>query len=291
MELVNPIFLLGTQRSGTTLLARILSSHSKLYIQNELPMDGLFDTPMSKEIIIDRFKTKISRMHRVEVSRYQHELPIWGLKDPLLTYQLDALEQYFPESKYILIVRDGRGVVNSYIENRWGLGTNVFTGAQRWLREVSIQRKFCEQMQQNSITLRFEDLVADIQTQTRRVCDFLGVEFEEGMLVYHQKESGFGRNRENLNTDRAPDQTISEKWKQKLTMRQVSIIESLSGEELSLYGYERIGNRNIKVGFLERLYYKVHQLVIGEIQLQYQLKVRDFLKKVKSVLGWSSIKG
>ena len=40
--LPSPIFLLGTQRSGTTLLTRILSAHPDIFIQNELPLDTIF---------------------------------------------------------------------------------------------------------------------------------------------------------------------------------------------------------------------------------------------------------
>ena len=36
------IILLGTQRSGTTLLTRMLSAHSAIFIQNEISVEKIF---------------------------------------------------------------------------------------------------------------------------------------------------------------------------------------------------------------------------------------------------------
>ena len=38
--LSNPVFVLGCQRSGTTLLCAILNRHPALYVVNELPWDS-----------------------------------------------------------------------------------------------------------------------------------------------------------------------------------------------------------------------------------------------------------
>merc|ERR1712137_288117 len=124
METVNtepssPIFLLGTQRSGTTLLTRILSAHKDIFIQNELPLHTIFTENASREEIVKNIDKHFQIRYDEHIGSFlENNCKIaWGLKDPQLTEHLEALEQFIPESKFIIIVRDGRGVVNSYIEN------------------------------------------------------------------------------------------------------------------------------------------------------------------------------
>lgn len=281
MNSVSPVFLLGTQRSGTTLLTRILSTHSDFYMQNELPMEGIFSAPYSKQIILERMATKIKRLHGKSVALEGGDND-WGLKDPLLTGQLPVLAECFADSKYILIVRDGRGVVNSYMENKWGLGTNVYTGALRWKEEVTLQMKFVENFKNNSMIIRYEDLVADLSGTLHNVCDFLNISFEDSMLDYYKGDAGFGLNKENRHTNKAPDLALAEKWKVKLSPRQIGIINSVANNTLNSHGY-KTDAPEIKISLIERLYYELHQKIIGEIQLQYQLKFKGWLKKLKIV--------
>jgi hypothetical protein len=281
VQLINPIFLLGTQRSGTTLLTRILSAHCGLYIQNELPMQGLFDEPTSKQVLLERFTRAIDRIHKKKLSIEENSDLHWGLKDPLLTYQLEHLATHFPHSKYILIVRDGRGVVNSYMDNRWGLGTNVYTGAQRWKEEIQLQMDFAARFHENCLLIRYEDLIGDLELTLNKVCAHLEISFDSQMLNYHNAPLEFNDNRENRNTQKAPDTKLAQKWRDKLTSRQIGIIEYVAGKELNINGYSHEGMK-IKPSFLEVIYYRIHQAIKGELQLQYQLKLRDKLKK----LGW-----
>lgn len=278
METVDPIFILGTQRSGTTLISRILSSHKNLYIQNELPMQGLFEYPFDKATLVARFTRKIFEIHGVELSDEPGKSPIWGLKEPLLTYQLPALMECFPNSKYILIVRDGRGVVNSYMDNRWGLGTNVYTGAERWKKEVNLQVDFMQKIN-HGLTIKYEDLVTDMQSTIRNICEFLEVEFDEQMVNYYQKGASYAKNRENINTYKAPDASITQKWREVLSTRQIGVIEQIAEKELKSFDYEFVGSKPY-VSILEKLYYKLHQAIVGEFQLQYQLKFKDLFKRL-----------
>ena len=63
--LPSPIFLLGTQRSGTTLLTRILSAHPDIFIQNELPLDTIF-TPGAD---VDAITANINRHFNIRYKR------------------------------------------------------------------------------------------------------------------------------------------------------------------------------------------------------------------------------
>jgi hypothetical protein len=278
-DLYNPIFLLGTQRSGTTLLTRILSSHPNLYIQNELPMDDLFEGPLNKEILLKRIVAKVFDIHKVLLPMKKEGELLWGWKEPLLTYELDALERCFPASKYILIIRDGRGVVNSYMDNRWGLGTNAYTGALRWKKEVALQMAFAKKMQERCLTIRYEDLVQNLPALLAQLCDFIGVEFTSQMLEFHNKKLDFQVNRENINTTKPADQSHSDKWRKALTSREIALVELVAGQELETNGYV-VDHAPISPGWLELTYYRIHQKIIGEFQLQYKWKYRDKLKKL-----------
>jgi hypothetical protein len=278
-NLYNPLFLLGTQRSGTTLLTRILSSHPRLYVQNELPIEGLFDGELGKEIILKRIVDSIQNIHGIQVPLEQDNDAPWGWKEPLLTYHLDALEQHFPESKYILIIRDARGVVNSYMDNKWGLGTTAYTGALRWQKEVALQLAFAKKMQDKCLTLRYEDLIRDLPKVLKQLCEFIGIEYSEDMLDFHQKKLEFKENRENRNTQKPADPTNIDKWSQVLSSREVALIEHVSNQELVEMDYELV-SKPILPSWFELAYYKAHQAIIGELQLQYKWKYKDKLKKL-----------
>ena len=280
--LPSPIFLLGTQRSGTTLLTRILSAHPDIIIQNELPLDNIF-TPGSD---IDAITANINRHFNI---RYKRDIQsflesnnkrFWGLKDPQLTEHLDALESFVPHSKFIIIVRDGRGVVNSYIENRWGLGTNAYTGALRWKDEVEQQVKFTEKFPDACLIVKFEDLIEDHENQLRKICEHLGVTFNECMLNYHKEKMKYVPNKQNLNTNKAPSKALATQWQNKLSQKEVDIVNTYAGNMLHRFGYIETQKDQCLSG-LSKFYYKVHQAVLGELQIQYRLKMPKLSKRFK----------
>ena len=131
------LFILGTQRSGTTLLARVLSSHPDFFAQTEgVNIRKIFYSAKSIDDISANFNNQFIKIHNdVSINDFlkQKKIKNWGYKDPRLTEYLESLDLIINTSertcKFILIVRDARGVVNSYIDNKWGLGTNAYTGA------------------------------------------------------------------------------------------------------------------------------------------------------------------
>lgn len=287
METVNnepssPIFLLGTQRSGTTLLTRILSAHKDIFIQNELPLHTIFTRNANREEIIKNIEKHFQIRYGEHIDSFLESncKVAWGLKDPQLTEHLEALEQFVPESKFIIIVRDGRGVVNSYIENKWGLGTNAYTGALRWKTEVEQQVKFAEKNPESCLIVRFEDLIKDQHTQLLKICDHLEVSFDQSMLDYHKEQMKYVPNKQNINTNKAPDAKLATKWKESLTARQIDIINTYAGEILTKFDYiQRKSQRDLRATTIAL--YKFHQFFLGEIQIQYQLAKMKFKNRFK----------
>jgi spore maturation protein CgeB len=284
----SPIFILGTQRSGTTLLTRILSSHSKLFIQNEVNVLKVFKNATSKTDILNALDDQIYSRHDVTIKQIlaKSENSLWGVKDPQLTEYIPQLKLFLPESKFIIIVRDGRGVVNSYKNNKWGLGTNVYSGTLRWLFEVSEQKRFMRENPQQVLLLRYEDIIKDTSQEIKKICHHLQLEFEPEMLEYYLQKAQYKKNKSNINTNKEPDASFAEKWKQELSKHEIDIIEHLANEQLISNDYDLIG-RSIHISFLEKYYYKFHQMIVGEYQIQFQLKNLYIKQKLKK---WGLLK-
>lgn len=267
--MLSPLFIMGTQRSGTTLLTRILSAHPEIFIQNELDLPKVFQDTSSTESVLKGLAKQIYIESGSNLDSLLGDNTIWGLKDPQLTEYIDVLRNFLPESKFIIIVRDGRGVTNSYMENKWGLGTNAYYGALRWKREVEEQLKFIAEMPQNFLFIRYEDLVTDLEMTLKKVCDFLECSLEPEMLEYDKQESYYNVQRENIHTFKKPDKALSEKWKSKLSQFEINIVEHVAGYLLEKLGYSKIGDP-ITLSKFQLFYFKWHQKVIGEIQIQYR---------------------
>jgi hypothetical protein len=269
--MTNPVFILGTQRSGTTLLTRILSAHPSIFIQNELDLPKIFQRANNKNEVIKNIKKQLF----IETGKTldQHlegkQEPLWGLKDPQLTEYIPQLREFIPDSKFIIIVRDGRGVTNSYMENKWGLGTNAYYGAQRWLREVKEQQAFMKESPENFYFVRYEDIIGDLETSLKNICQFLCKDFTEDLLNYDKKASDYKQQRENINTFKKPDKKLAEKWRNKLSSFEINVVEHVAGDLLTELGYKCIGKK-IRLSSWQLMYFKWHQKIIGEIQIQYR---------------------
>jgi hypothetical protein len=266
-----PVFIFGTQRSGTTLLSRVLSAHPKVIIQNETTLKAIFGHGYSKSKLVREIASRVKIPAGETLERVLEKNPgmVWGLKDPQLTEYIGELRQFLGDSKFIIIIRDGRAVANSYIENRWGLGTNVYTGAMRWKREVEAQEAFIREKPEDFLQIRYEDLVENLETEMKKVCKHIGIEFHPDILEYYRKQSSYKKRPENIHSYSKPDKALSEKWKSKLSKYQIGVIECVADDVLMRYGYTLQGNK-VSVGWMHRVYYQIHQLIIGELQLQYQ---------------------
>ena len=201
-----PIFVVGTQRSGTTLLCRMLSAHPSLFIQNELDVRKIFDGEANRHRILERLLSLLELEQGRSLSRLLGDSgkTRWGLKDPELTYHFDELEAFLPDTRIVIIVRDARAVVSSYMKNRWGLGTNAYTGAWRWREEVSRQLEFQRRHPDHVLMLQFEQLLRFPRDELDRVCRFLEMPFDENMLQYDKRPVFFQKGRENSKTFERP---------------------------------------------------------------------------------------
>jgi hypothetical protein len=136
-----------------------------------------------------------------------------GDKNNYYINNLNQLDEIYKNSKYIHLVRDGRDVAASYLELKKldsksgfqpNLSSNINEIAQEWSHNNSNIHDFLKTKKDNSMTIRFEDLILDIEKTCLQLTSFLGVDFDLNMLNFFNINAELGLE---------PKQTLD--WKKK----------------------------------------------------------------------------
>lgn len=177
----------------------------------------------------------------------------WGDKNNYYLNHIETIHTLFPDSVFIHIVRDCRDVVCSYREiasrtisssYKPELPNDVAQAAIQWNANLSqIRRSFDALEWKNVLEITYESLVANATDELKRICLFLGEEFDQGMLTFFEgnrnlslEPSEFLQWKEH--TLKPVDESKVKRFKQELTQHELSTIESLAGETLKQYGYQ-----------------------------------------------------
>jgi len=271
-----PFFIIGSGRSGTTLLRLILGSHSRLSIPpetwylNKLPDLLTLDRPLTSQecervvqvmtghyrwpdldFHTDEFRRRVAALKSprlrdiVEIVYLEHlareHKSRWGDKTPGYIELVPQLAQLFPGAKFIHVIRDGRDVAKSFQVRRWS-GDWLHQNAGEWLTAMSCGERWkSSTLARQLLEVRYEDLVLDQENQVRRICQFLEEEFEPQMLTWHTNVENLVPAREihiHEKLTQAPTSEDVGRWKRELRAREVLVCEALMGRHLKLHGYE-----------------------------------------------------
>lgn len=269
-------FIVGSGRSGTTLLRMILGAHSRLSIPPEtwyfnkmqdlveldrplLPqeveravriMTGHYRWP-DLEFSADEFRSKVAALTSpflrdvVELVYLEHLKRSgkrrWGDKTPGYIELVPQLAHLFPGARFIHVVRDGRDVAKSFQVRRWS-GHWLHRNAEEWLTAMKFARRWLgSPYARQFLEVRYEDLVLNPERETRRICDFLGEEFEPQMLSWQRDIENRVPTREahiHEKLAQAPSGEDVGRWKREMSAREVLVCEAYMGPYLQAHGYE-----------------------------------------------------
>jgi len=261
-----PFFIIGCGRSGTTLLRAMLNHHADIAI----PLESLFIIDYlraGRARSLDKIRDLILREHelaewgidltRLDISGSDsareiieglheayadgHGKSIWGQKTPRFVRHAALLKKHFPDAGFIHVIRDPRAVASSLIRSRVHRSNALFA-SRRWLKDVQAGLDLKETFKNDYRQIRYEDLILNPRSELERICDFIGVTFDENMLLYHQKGlSEYGRYYSQIhsNLGRKPDERRITAWRAFLSGRQQSLVESVCGDLMRELGYEK----------------------------------------------------
>jgi hypothetical protein len=201
-----PIFIVGCQRSGTTLLRLILDAHPNLSIGPESRfLDDLAKVTGEDWSRIEPYGFPRSYFHEAFADLF-HDFQMayaerrgkqrWGDKSPRYTMHIPFLDELFPNCQVVHVIRDGRDVVASHRE-RWGYGS-AYKATAKWQRYIEAARAAGKQLGPARFTeVRYEALVVDPEPELRKLLDFLGEPWADAVLHHedalHDVTAGYER--------------------------------------------------------------------------------------------------
>jgi hypothetical protein len=196
-----PVFLVGFPRSGTTLLDQILSSHSRIVCIEEREhfaealaevirdADKLARFGMLSAEEIETARGEYWRRVRSENKLSPDVLLVDKL--PLNIVVLPLIRRVFPDAKVIFALRDPRDVILSCYQQRFGMNAAMAQFLELGSAAAyydAIMRLFDVCRQRLALDLhevRYEDVVADLESAARGLAGFLGLDYEAGMLDFN----------------------------------------------------------------------------------------------------------
>lgn len=245
-----PIFIVGANRSGTTLLRLLLNAHSEIAIPDEINYFYGFDTLESSyenwetpsfpensySTFVDRFlednrstvpdldleavraeilegPPSLRRPYRILLERWaEHQgASRWGEKTPGNIYHSNILIDMFPDAKFIHLVRDPRAGVASMKRVSFFLDDAPFNALYR--RKIMTHGRawfFRSVPTSQRIELRYEDLVTASEDTLQKLCTFLEVAYEPSMLRFHVDAEAYMLDEAASSYNEAATQPISE---------------------------------------------------------------------------------
>ncbi|MGB0723223.1 MAG: tetratricopeptide repeat-containing sulfotransferase family protein [Gammaproteobacteria bacterium] len=203
-----PVFMVGFPRSGTTLLEQMLGSHPRVEAIEEQEMIAALVHDMggvgegidgTVEAIRTMDDERISGLRACYWKAAREHLPDgdWPSvvvdKNPLNLVHAPFIARLFPEARWILSVRDPRDACfSAFVQNfdlNGGMG-NFFDldGAARFYdRLMTLWDRFVERMAPCAEIVPYESLVTDPGSELRRLCGFLGIDWDESMMDHRRR--------------------------------------------------------------------------------------------------------
>jgi hypothetical protein len=211
-------FVVGVNRSGTTLLRLMLDAHPQLAIPPETHFvpdvirlarrDGGTRVRMVRTMTrharwgdfgldAKELRGRVAHVKPARsgpVVRAFYELyaesqgkPRWGDKTPRYMRAMPRIQRALPEARFIHIIRDGRDVAISQNERALtGGNQSMAEAAGRWQRRINTARAHAADLPTYR-EVRYEDLVSDPEQTLKGICDYIELPYDEAMLRYYER--------------------------------------------------------------------------------------------------------
>lgn len=232
----NQFFIIGCQRSGTTLLELILDSHPNIQVIGE-------STVYSSYKNIDKLNK------------------IVGYKAPYWTYKNDFFKETYPKAKYLFVFRDVKSIVLSMLSLK--LTNNKIWAEAYWSQETErsinsistffirnilkeefkkikyknliLQTTFCvlckvylfdeyKKINLNIKRINYLDIVKNTKKTIQEALSFLSLKWHDNILKHHLLHEGSFSGK--TDPKRSIDENSLDLWKERFSREEINEIDN-----------------------------------------------------------------
>ncbi|QIQ85392.1 tetratricopeptide repeat-containing sulfotransferase family protein [Erythrobacter sp.] len=200
----DPIFILGLPRAGSTLLEQILASHSQIDGTLELPnILALAHRLRGRRVGENRYPRVLRELSAEQLEKlgrdfiantriHRQGAPFFIDKMPNNFRHIGLIHLILPNAKIIDARRDPMDCCFSGFKQLFAEGqefTYGLTEIGRYYADyVELMDHWDAALPGKVLRVRHEDVLDDLEGQTRRMLDYLGLPFEEACLDFHRTE-------------------------------------------------------------------------------------------------------
>lgn len=272
-----PIFIVGTERSGSNLLRLMLDAHSRICVphpphlirylapieasygdlghpelRRQLVRDAIrlvgfhphpWPHPISVEDVLrDASPSVVGILAAIYETYRRHEGKArWGCKSTFVVEHIDEVYSAFPQATFLWLVRDPRDVAASSRNAVFGPCEPIRT-ARLWARQQEMAVAAAAELGGKVVPLvRYEDLTREPERTLRRICDLIGERFEPAMMApqtTHSASQISALSASWAETARAPHADRIGRYKRDLSAQQLFEVEDVVGRWLEPLGYD-----------------------------------------------------
>ncbi len=306
------VFICGCQRSGTTLVQKILNLHSDVSIMYEThiyPIANRLRFPIKRSLALllvkkyfPFFNTQWTREKKefedlikslaqsceesfyspshllyflIHASSKESDIVV-GEKTPSHIYYLGSILKDSTASA-IVVYRDPRASAASEKTKKktwYNKDFSLLLFILRWLSSQYLAERYKRKFGNNRVMLlRFEDLITSPKKTVKRICSFVNLDYQEEMMDIDIVNSSFKK----TESTKGFDDKVNTKWRSILSKREVSSIEKWCAFLMDKYAYEK--EYEIKCTWLLNFLVRLHNRILFLLPELYY----DFFTNIKRI--------
>ncbi len=222
-----PVFVVGCGHTGTTLLAAKLGNHSRVYtIEREtsafIPEQGLPKAHAQAREWVAAAEAA-GKTHLVE-------------KTPKHVHCVARIRRVFPQARFVVITRNPLDTVASLNKRH----AKLQRSAERWMLDTAPTEELIRNA--GALHIRYEDLTTAPEQTFQRICDFLGLFWEPGIIgagdTVYEHTSGHANMQLRRQQVREAITPRIGTWRQSLSAEAAKQVAELTAETARALGYD-----------------------------------------------------
>jgi len=272
-----PIYIIGTERSGSNLLRLVLNAHSRIAVPHPLHLMRYFapteasrgdlrESPIFERLVdevlllkrvhIHPWQTPTDRQRIVDEANPRDAMGIlgalyeqackaegkarWGCKSTFMVHHVDRALGRDPAARFVLLVRDPRDVAASSRRSVFS-PFHPWLTARLWAEQQDIGLALLDEHGPDVVhMLRYEDLLDQPELCVRQICGFLDEDFEPGMLRFHEgreAQTSATLSESWQNTAKPVLSNNAGKYRKHLSTDEVRMVEAVCAPLMQRLGY------------------------------------------------------